>query len=353
MDQFTGEERFASYMIHYAGYPSLEFVLNIIRSDKQKWERDKPDYKYRRHILVDVQGGLGDQISAQPAVRYMREHVYPEDDIVIKTHFPEIFRGIDADIYEHGEFRRASDTPYYHVNSLPGPNTIMWMCASNLLCHIVDFCSMALLRRTLPFKDKSFKLIYTKEEEKEMLDTIGNVDFTDLVVIHAGRHWQSKTFPTDWWQGVIDGIAKNHKVCLIGYNEKTRGTVPVVAGENVIDLRDQLTLGALMALLDKAHVLISNDSAPIHIAGAYDNWIILIPTCKHPDHVLPFRNGKQNYKTKAPYKRLTIDDADSRPTTVHGSLGDKIQRDYKEYLPEIEEVVNSTEECFSKIEVSV
>jgi len=135
-------------------------------------------------------------------------------------------------------------------------------------------------------------------------------------------------------------IINNQKVCIIGkdqegdppdYNSGARGTVDINP-QRTVDLRNKLNLGELGALLSRAQILISNDSAPVHLAGAFDNWIVLLPTCKHPDHVLPYRNGSVNYKTLAIYKKLIIDDVESRPTQVYPTTVDIAVDDWNKYL---------------------
>lgn len=340
MDRFTGEERFASYIIHYAGYPSLEFVTSLIKSDMVRWNLDFGSYNYKRHILVDVQGGLGDQICAEPAIRYMINNVYPGDDVIVKTHFPRIFKHLNVPVFEHDDFVYKQDTPYYHIISLPGPETVMWSCVSNLLCHTVDYAAMALLRRTLPNKDKEIILKVTEEDINKVKEVIGNIDLNNLILVHCGRHWQSKTFPTSWWQGVIDGIHKEVQVCLIGKEDDTRGTANVEVRDGMIDTRNLLDIGALFAIISMSKLVLSNDSAPIHIAGAFDTNIVLIPTCKHPDHLLPWRKGTQCYKTQSLYKRLTLDNCDSRPTCIHGSSAEFVVGNILDYIPDPIQVIN-------------
>jgi len=347
MDRFTGEERFASYFMHYAGYPNLEFVLGLIKQDLNVWEKN--GFHYKRHILVDVQGGLGDQVEAQPAIRYLTEHVYPGDDIVIKTHYPVLFQGIKAKVYLHGQFISKADTPYYHVNTLPGPETSLWHHVSGLLCHQADYSSMALLKRILPAKDKNI-ILDVKDEWLEGAKNVCGDDLENLVLVHAGKHWESKTMPVEFWQDIVDTLQQEGmKVCLIGKTELTRGTQPIIAREGMIDARDLLSLEELIALLSKAPVLLSNDSAPVHLAGAFDNWIVLVPTCKHPDHVLPFRNGTTAYKTKAIYKRLALDDIPSAPTEVHGSSGQYLNGKWSDYLPETSEIIQEIKECYGNL----
>ena len=187
----------------------------------------------------------------------------------------------------------------------------------------------------------------TLEDVGNVLDVVGsNVNINDLVCVHPGRHWPSKTFPVDWWQKVIDGLHEaGLKVCLIGQEEvleKTRGTLPVEVREGMIDTRDLLDLGSLFALISQCKMVISNDSSPIHIAGAFDKPnIILIPSCKHPEHILPWRNGNQDYKAKALYKKLTLEDVSAQPTEVYGSLADKVKGDILDYIADPEEVIKT------------
>lgn len=340
MDKVTGEERFNSFIIHYAGYPSLDFVLDLIPKDLTKWWKAKGDYTYPHHIYISVQGGLGDQACAEPAIRYMIENVYPDADIRIGTHFPTLFKHLPVPVYEHGKSELEDDVPYLILCTLPGPETVTWSIVSNLLCHTVDYAAMALLRRILPFKDKRIKLEVEPGDKVDLIQTSGMVlsSVKNLIVIHPGRHWQSKTFPTSWWQSTIEGIcAGGVPVCIIGENEETRGTVDVTIPNGCVDLRDKLSLDELIALLSYAKILVSNDSGPVHLAGAFDNWIVMIPTCKHPDHVMPFRNG-YTHKNVTMYKNLTIDDLWSQPTHIYGTSAEYIYDDWDEYLPDPDDV---------------
>lgn len=347
MDRFTGEERHASYIVHYAGFPSLDFVLQLIPKDIEKWENTAPDYEYKRHIVINVGGGLGDQVNAEPAIRYLKDNVYPGDDITIQTHFPRLFQHLDLPTYFHGEFIPENDTPYYSILSLPGPDKITWSIVSNLLCHTVDYCSIALLRRTLPFKDRKVILNVNLEDVANVLDILGIRNLNELVLIHPGKHWESKTFPVEWWQEIIDGIQnEGMPVCLIGYEDDSRGTLPVQVRNGMIDTRNLLDLGSLMALISQGRILVSNDSAPVHIAGAFDKHIVLIPTCKHPDHVLPYRNGDTRYKSVSLYKKLTLDAVSSQPTEIHGQEADYVVGSILDYLPEPKDVVEEVKRIY-------
>jgi ADP-heptose:LPS heptosyltransferase len=226
-----------------------------------------------------------------------------------------------------------------------------WSIVSNLLCHTVDYCAIALLRRLLPVADKRVHLLVSKVEQEWLRTLPGIPPPESLCVIHAGRHWPSKTFPVAWWQAVADGIAANGiAVCLIGQDadgpEDARGVQPIICPHGGVDLRNRLSLNQLIALLAQAPVLLSNDSAPIHLAGAADNHIILIPSCKHPEHVLPYRHGSVWWNAQALYQRLTLDDVSSQPTELRGTEADAAPADWAAYLPTPQAVIAAAQEGF-------
>jgi len=354
MDRFTGEDRFASYIIHYAGYPSLSTVKDLVSNDLERWKRDKPNgYRYKKHVLITANGGLGDQVEAEPAIRFMRKNLYPEDEMVVVSHWPRIFehlREMGIELYSYGEFKFKPDTPYYSVKTLPEPDSIQWFVVSHLLCHTVDYSAMALMKRTLPNEEKTIKLKVFDNDRKQIGELVVGKDIDKMILVHPGKHWESKTFPSWYWQKIIDKLDElGYVVVIIGkdepgdpptYEPGKRGTVDVECPRNGIDLRNLLSIGELLALLDIAPVLISNDSAPVHLAGAFDNWIILIPSCKHPDHVLPWRKGSVYYKAKALYKKLIIDDVESRPTQVYETSVDVKGIQWEQYLPDTDVVIN-------------
>jgi hypothetical protein len=336
MDRYIGQHRFDSYIIHYAGYPNIEYVLKTIEEDIQRWQ---PPYVYKRNILIKCGGGLGDQVCAEPAIRFLKKNLYQNDNVTVLTHWTELFDHIQGiKLYSYDQFQYENDTPYYEVLTLPEPDSLQWSMVSHLLCHSVDYTSIALMKRILPLFDKTIHLAYSNLD-MENVKKLVNCELKDLILVHAGRHWETKTFPVEFWNGVIKGLLdQGKKVCLIGKDTDIRGTVDVDP-TGCIDLRNKINLKELFALISQANTLISNDSSPIHFAGAFDNNIVLIPSCKHPDHILPYRQGTIYYKTKAVCKKLLLDEVISHPTQVYETSADFKVSDWSKYLPEIEEVI--------------
>jgi hypothetical protein len=77
-----------------------------------------------------------------------------------------------------------------------------------------------------------------------------------------------------------------------------------------------------------------------------------MPTCKHADHILPFRNGTQYYKTKALQKKLLLDDLEIRHTEFLTDTIDKIPagKTLWDYLPDPDTVVKEVLDIYEKEE---
>lgn len=353
MDKFTGMERHSSYVIHYAGCPNHQFLINMIKKDKEKWKQDAPEYRYKRHILIDVQGGLGDQVQAEPTIRFLKEKLHPNDDIRIITHWPRLFRDLGLPVYNHGynPFPELDTQPFRKLTLGKPEQQPLWSFLQSLLCHTTDFISISVLKRILPDKDKRIKLSISLDEISSIVEVTGQIKLDEMILVHPGKHWENKTFPTEWWQTIIDGIHKEGiRVCVFGKDANDidkfghvvgdRGVIELQLREGMIDLRNLLELGGNIALISVAKVLITNDSAPVHLAGAFDNHIILIPSVKHPDHVLPYRNnGDKYYKACALYKKLPVDEIPTSPTIIQDYYADKFLGDPYDYLPDPEDVI--------------
>jgi hypothetical protein len=318
-----------------------------IREDVKSWEETAPDYFYPKNIYIRVGGGLGDQIDAEPVIRWACENSYKNDNIFVKCDFPQVLKHLPVKLIEDKRFIGKS---CFEMETLPSPNSHLWQFVAQTLCHTVDFSSISMLRRILPDADKQIHLEVADDEIEALKSTFSLTDLENSVLVHPGKGWTSKTFPASYWQEIIDNLVKKDiPVILIGkWVSDTQGTVDIDA-TNVTDLRNVLSLKELIALISKAKILISNDSAPIHIAGAFNNWIILIPTCKHPDHVLPYRNGTKSYKTLALYKKLTTDSIDSSPTQIEGQTIDYVIGDILEYLPKTDDVVNQVKMIYENL----
>jgi len=339
MDRITGMTRLDSYIVHYAG--DGDKLFEKMDRDIEQWKKDAPFYTYRRNIFIWSLGGLGDCIATEPVIRFIKQKIYPNDEVYVmsKEHY----------LYEHIEGIHVSkDYPKNTFDAVHEMNThqVPWDQFGKLCpfpyVHSVDWASMATVGRQLPDKDKQIILKYTPEHLKEATDICENPE--ELVVVHPGVGWETKTFPVEYWQKIVDDLSDlGFKVGLIGKNvNDLHRVLEVKVPANGYDFRDKLSVQGTIALISKAKVLVTNDSSPLFMAGAFTNYIILIPTCKHPDLIMPFRNGGDKYwRAVALYKKVLEDDDYRAVTDLKGWTMKEMPPGHNlmEYLPDTDDVV--------------
>ena len=342
MDQITGEPRHDCFFLHYAGLSSLGIpgLIDLIKSDMAVWE-DTPNYKFKKNIAVMVEGGLGDQIAAEPTVRYIKERIYPDDTVIVCSDWPELFEHCGVPVYKPTD-KVDNYLAYHKLHTMRNPEHESWKFMSHPLIHCVDFASMQAIRLQLPAQAKRPKLPI----DAAALESIRELVLENTVLVHPGKGWFSKTFPADIWQSYIDALVdQGSHVVIIGKRINEEQGVVELDTSKCLDLTDKLTLKQLIALISLAPALITNDSSPVHIAGAFDNWIGLISTCKNPEHILHLRHGSIWWKARALEREKLYEDFNLQPTMVYGVTIDKCSEErLRECLPTAENVVNFIKE---------
>lgn len=336
MDRLTGTSRKAAYIIHYAGPPSEEALHAALDDDLEAWGRK--DYCHVPNLFINIGGGLGDQVCAEPVIRYIREELYPEANIFAATAYPRLFKHIDG-VHFSDKLPDVKLDAVHSMDTHPDEKTPHSQYVNYSHTHQVNYISTAVIKRELPILNRTIKLTWGDDDEAEVLSICESP--RKLVLVHAGKGWPSKTFPVNWWQSVVDRLAaEGYRVGLIGKEIGGEHSFQPVHTDGW-DFRDRLSLGGLIYLLSQAPLLITNDSGPLHLAGAFDNFIILIPTCKHPDYILPWRNGSPYYRTSVLYKRLLCEAIKYRPTDVMAMNPRDLAGDILDYLPSPEKVVEN------------
>ena len=345
-DEKIGITRHDSYIIHYQDAPD-DFIYKHINEDLNRWETDFPHYNYKRNIVIRVSAGMGDQLCSEPAIRYATE-LYPDANFYVLTHFPRLFKHLNLKVMTYDEWK-GLDESVLVMHTCPD-DEVSQHGMSHVLFHPTDFASMSMIKRTIPNNHKTIQLSIDPDDTMNILNILSGKDIQKpTIVVHAGKWWPSKTLPQEWWQQVVDKLSEKLTVVLVGKTmDEKQGFVPIECPDGGYDLRDMTSLGELFSLISLSKVLLTNDSSPLHISGAFDNWIVTIPTCKHPDHILPFRNGTQYYKTKSLYKKLLLDDLEIRHTEIKTDTIDTVPpgKTLYDYIPEVDEVVKEIFEIY-------
>jgi hypothetical protein len=304
--------RTSGWFVHYAGFAAnnLKELLQLLSDDNKTFFPQQPR-SIKRKIAFKIDGGIGDQFAAEPAVRFALENIFHEDDAIIVTHTPEIYEHLGVPVHVTGKAQIPDSEERQVLWSLPVVGHPLWNHLSHNLCNAYDYAAIALLKGPLPARNREgklherFDLLRTENQESPLLKSL--LEKTGLevgrlqgsVLIHAGSGWPSKTFPIEFWVKLIDLLQQQttRDIILIG---KTLNDEQGVVGEKpdalhhrtgAINLVDKLSMEELLGLLSIADHLVTNDSAPLHLASAFRNRITCIPTCKRPEFIKPYRKG--------------------------------------------------------------
>ncbi len=124
--------------------------------------------------------------------------------------------------------------------------------------------------------DSSIELPVRPAERDEWngLKRLHGLDRTPFVCVHPGARWSSRRWPVERFAAVATGFAsRGARIVLTGSGDE-RELVAALAtslhdrGVNAIDLSGRTSLGALVAMLQDAAMLISNDTGISHVAAA-------------------------------------------------------------------------------------
>lgn len=252
-----------------------------------------------KNLLFVTWGGIGDQVCAEPTLRYALE-TFKDCEISLASERPEFFQHLNfKDVFNTKKVMPLWEN-YLRLDTIVEATTqqsLVPQFISHLCTHCVDFPALCALTTQLPIADREIKLVPSEADFETVRGHLGSL--LRQVVIHPGKHWQSKTFPCEFWNAVINELV-NYRVkpILIGGSADDNRTTVDVDASNCLDLRDKLSLMESVALLQTSKVLLTNDSAPLHMAASGDNWIGFVATCKHADFITHWRNGEFGWRMK-------------------------------------------------------
>jgi hypothetical protein len=296
--------------------------------------------KIEKNILIKTWGGIGDQICAEPTLRYALETFKNGEKITLASEIPELFSHLKF----NDVFDLKKETPiwddYLVVDTIVNADVynVVSQFMSHSITNCVDFPSLCAFRCTLPIKSKEVTMWPPEPESRELFDLGWDPKF--LVYVHAGKHWPSKTFPKDWWDRALKSIiAAGLKPVLIGKEiEEHQGTVDTMT-EGCIDLRNKTTLSETIWLLKNARVLVCNDSSPLHMAVSGSAWIGFIATAKHPDYIMHWRKGQWAWRMQNLGLGGIWEMMDNCPNRLEDTKIDNIDADtLRSWLPEPETI---------------
>jgi ADP-heptose:LPS heptosyltransferase len=239
-----------------------------------------------KNLLFTTWGGIGDQICAEPTLRYAIDH-FKDCKISLASDYPELFSHLKFEKVFNLNFQKPKYDDYFVLDTIRSAESLNWHFMSHTIVHCVDYPSLTALRCQLPISYK--EVILRPPEPAQWVKEYAKPNY---VFVHAGKHWPSKTFPSEWWDETLD-LLKNFDFVpvLLGKDMSDNRAYVDTMTAGCIDLRNRLKINETVWLLQNAFALVCNDSAPLHMAVTGDAWIAYVATAKHPDYITHYRKG--------------------------------------------------------------
>jgi heptosyltransferase II len=150
----------------------------------------------------------------------------------------------------------------------------------------------------------------TRRRAAALLESLG--DGRPLAVVCPGSAWRTKRWPAPAFGALVRALdADGYRCVLIGGPDETAltATVHAAAGGAGTDLGGRTDLPTLAALMARAAVVVTNDSAPMHVATAAGVPQVAIFCATVP---------AQGYGPLGPRARVVERDLACRPCGRHG-----------------------------------
>ncbi len=155
--------------------------------------------------------------------------------------------------------------------------------------------------------------IFLTEEEEKSFNKF-NLEKKDYILIAPGSKWSTKRWTKEGFASVIEQLTeKGEKPVIIGGKEDQQYVSEIISilknKNKVLNLTGKTTLRESFTLVKYAKGLISNDSAPVHMAVAFNTPVVDIYGPTVTDYgFYPYRNGTV----------VEIKELECRPCGLHG-----------------------------------
>lgn len=269
-----------------------------------------------RMLVVHPFAGFGDTLALTPALHWLAQHgvevevCCPNDEPLRNN--PDVARLLP---YENHP-ALAAEAYEAKVNTADFDAKI-----SYLFLHNVDYMNLAVLGRMLPRAHKEVILHLLPEEInpslKELVDALRRhvasrgAARPRLVVVSPTTTWPSRTLPKAHYVQILRTIlAHGDLPILVGRTLDGASYGPNATSEDkgihdlsgaipmaqVINLVDKTSFRELAWLLSQVDLAITTESGLVWAQGTQNHsWQIFVPSLKHPEFILPYRQGGDPY----------------------------------------------------------
>lgn len=180
-----------------------------------------------------------------------------------------------AGLYEVGRRRPAGRFFPYRDH---GPEAQRWLYLTRSL--------------DLPSEDErtAFPVSAADRAALENHPSLGELTASRFVCVHAGARAPDRRWPPGRFAKIADALAnRGYRIVLTGTAQEQTTATAVAAGMRTrpVDVSGRTSLGLFSALLERAALLITNDTGPSHLAAALRTPSVVVFLASDPDRWAP------------------------------------------------------------------
>lgn len=148
---------------------------------------------------------------------------------------------------------------------------------------------------------KEFPLRISKEERAEVERKLGSRP-EPIIAVHPGARWETKRLPARGFAEALNLALPRGEGCVVVLgSEEDRALGEEVAARwkgSALNWVGQTSLRQLAALLARVDLLVTNDSGPMHLAGAVGTPSVGVFTCTSPIRSGVYGSGGASVQTE-------------------------------------------------------
>lgn len=287
-------------------------------------------------LIIRLPNWIGDAVMATPLLEILKNR-YPEVEIIAcaPSHILELFQGLPffnktvsirsrSDVVSSIESLKAdtgllltgSFSSAYHFWKAKIPNRIGFSCHLRSLFltkaiaiphtghDVQKYLKLLTAFSNDPISESTPLHLAILPEEKEAfarrLADIGISPSHKVLVVNPGAAYgEAKCWPKEYFKTVITHLSANPslRIIITGNTAQKKLADELTKGTpHVYSFAGNTTIRELMALIERADCLLTNDSGPMHIAAALKTPLIALFGSTNPKRTAPWNVGKVLYK---------------------------------------------------------
>jgi heptosyltransferase-3 len=145
--------------------------------------------------------------------------------------------------------------------------------------------------------------LYTSEDDRGCAQTL--VGTERYAVVAPTSRWAGKRWAEDRFIDLVRALLKELERVVIVASPSEREQCPALFAlaerdNRIVDLVGKTSIGELMAVIERASLVVANDSAPLHMAVGFDRPLVALFGPTRIDEVGPYRRDADVLQAQEP-----------------------------------------------------